>query len=56
MAAASMNRPGDAPTLVLRPYGAAARFVMAGEDLDKNIKPTASHIATHMNQRVQAVP
>jgi hypothetical protein len=44
---------GAAPTLVLGPYGAAARFVMAGKDLDKNIKQTAAEIAKRMAQRVQ---
>src|SRR5262249_48115012 len=31
-------KPGAAPTLVLGPYGAAARFVLAGTDLDKDVK------------------
>ena len=44
---------GAAPTLVLGPYGAAARFVMAGKDLDNNIKQTAAEIAKRMAQRAQ---
>ncbi len=51
--AASGNAPGGAPTLVLGPYGAAARFVMAGKDLDKNVKQTAAQIAARMARRVQ---
>jgi len=43
--ASSGHKPGAAPTLVLSPYGAAARFVLAGHDLDKNIKKTAAEIA-----------
>jgi hypothetical protein len=43
--AKSGSKPGAAPTLVLGPYGAAARFVMAGQDLEKNIKQTAAQIA-----------
>ena len=51
--AASGDKPGAAPTLVLGPYGAAARFVMAGKDLDKNVKQTAAQIAERMAKRVQ---
>jgi hypothetical protein len=51
--AASGDKPGAAPTLVLGPYGAAARFVMAGKDLDKNVKQTAAQIALRMAKRVQ---
>jgi hypothetical protein len=51
--AASGDKPGAAPTLVLSPYGAAARFVMAGRDLDKNVKQTAAQIAQRMAKRVQ---
>jgi hypothetical protein len=45
---------GAAPTLVLGPYGAAARFVMAGQDLDKNVKQTATQITAQITQRFQA--
>ncbi|HEY5913557.1 MAG TPA: DUF4410 domain-containing protein [Verrucomicrobiae bacterium] len=51
--ATSGDTPGAAPTLVLGPYGAAARFVMAGKDLDKNVKQTAARIAERMAKRVQ---
>ena len=49
----SGNKPGAAPTLVLGPYGAAASFVMAGKDLDKNVKHTAASIAERMAKRIQ---
>ncbi len=51
--ATSGDKPGAAPTLVLGPYGAAARFVMAGKDLDKNVKQTAAQIAERMAKRSQ---
>ncbi len=51
--AESGSMPGAAPTLVLGPYGAAARFVMAGGDLDKNVKKTAAQIAARMAKRVE---
>jgi hypothetical protein len=51
--ASSGNKPGAAPVLALNPYAAAARFVMAGQDLDKNVKQTAAQIATQITQRVQ---
>jgi hypothetical protein len=51
--ASSGNTPGAAPTLVLGPYGAAARFVMAGEDLDKNVRQTAVEIAEELAKCVQ---
>jgi hypothetical protein len=52
--ASSGSTPGAAPTLVLSPYGAAARFVMAKKDLDKNVKQTAAQIAARMAKRVEA--
>jgi hypothetical protein len=51
--ASSGDKPGAAPTLVLNPYGAAARFVLAGKDLEKNVKQTASQIAERMAKRVE---
>ena len=54
--ATSGNKPGAAPTLVLGPYGAAARFVMAGQDLDKNVKQTAAEIARQMTKHIQQAP
>jgi len=49
----SGQMPGAAPTLVFSPYGAAIRFVMAGNDLDKNVKQTAAKIAEQMTVRIQ---
>ena len=46
--ATSGNKPGAAPTIVMSPWGAAARFVMAGKDLDKNVKQTASEIVSRI--------
>ena len=51
--ASSADKPGAAPTLVLGPYGAAARFVLAGKDLDQNVKQTAAQIAARLAQRNQ---
>lgn len=51
--ATSGDKPGAAPMLVLSPYGAAARFVLAGRDLDTNVKQTAAQIAERMAKRVQ---
>ena len=43
-AAKSGKWPGAAPTVVFGPWGAAARFVLAGKDLDQNVKQTATRI------------
>ena len=51
--ASSGSKPGAAPTLVLGPYGAAARFVLAGHDLEKNVKQTAAEIAGRLAGRLQ---
>lgn len=51
--ASSGSGPGAAPTIVLGPYGAAARFVMAGGDLDKNVKQTAAKIADVVAERIK---
>ena len=51
--ATSGKTPGAAPTIVLGPYGAAARFVMAKKDLEKNVKQTATQIADYIAKRVQ---
>lgn len=50
--AASGRTPGAAPTLVIGPYGAAARFVMAGKDLNRNIKQTAAKLADQVRSRI----
>jgi hypothetical protein len=52
--ASSGKTPGAGPTIVLGPYGAAARFVMSRNDVEKNIKQTASQIAEYVTKRVQA--
>jgi len=44
--------PGAAVTL--NPYAAAARFVLAGKDLDRNAKDTAGKIADQVKARVAA--
>ncbi len=45
--------PGAAVTL--NPYVAAARFVLAGHDLDRNVKDTAVKIAEQVKARLAAV-
>ena len=49
----SGERPGAAPMMVLSPYGAAARFVLAGDDLEKNVKQAALDITAHLAKRFQ---
>jgi hypothetical protein len=51
--ARSGRKPGGAATLFLSPWGAAAHFVMARHDLEKNVKQTASEIAQQVAQRIQ---
>ncbi|HKQ39720.1 MAG TPA: DUF4410 domain-containing protein [Verrucomicrobiae bacterium] len=41
----SGKAPGGAPMIVLGPIGLTARFVIASQDLDRNVKQTASKIA-----------
>lgn len=50
--AQSGKLPGAVVTL--NPYVAAARFVMAGKDLDRNAKDTAGKIADQVKTRVAA--
>lgn len=50
--AQSRKLPGAAVTL--NPYVAAARFVMAGHDLDRNAKDTAAKIADQVKTRIAA--
>jgi hypothetical protein len=45
--------PGLGPTIVLGPAGVAARFIIASQDLDRNIKQTASKIAGEVVQRTK---
>lgn len=47
----SGKAPGAAPTIILGPAGAAARFVIAGQDLNRNVKQTAAKIAAEAAQR-----
>jgi len=54
--AGSGSKPGAAPTLVLGPYGAAARYVMAGKDLEKNVRQTAAQIAAQLAKHMQPAP
>jgi hypothetical protein len=49
----SGKAPGAGPTIVLGPAGVAARFVIAGKDLDRNVKQTASKIAAEVVQRAR---
>lgn len=55
-AADSGKTPGAGPTIILDPVGLAARFVIAGKDLDRNIKGTASKIALEVIQRIKQTP
>jgi hypothetical protein len=50
--AESRKLPGA--TVTLNPYVAAARFVLAGKDLDRNVKDTAGEIGKHVVVRVNA--
>ncbi len=52
-AADSGKAPGAGPTIVLGPAGVAARFVLAGEDLNRNVKQTAAKIADEVVKRSQ---
>jgi hypothetical protein len=45
--------PGAGPMIVLCPAGAAARFVVAGKDLNRNVKQTALKISTEVVQRTK---
>lgn len=53
-AADSGRLPGAGPMIVLMPAGAAARFVVAGGDLDRNVKQTATKIAAEVVQHSRA--
>jgi hypothetical protein len=52
-AADSGKAPGAGPTIVLGPAGIAARYVIAGKDLDRNVKQTASKVAEAVAQRTK---
>jgi hypothetical protein len=47
----SGKAPGAAITLI--PSVAAARFVLAGSDLDRNVKQTATQIAEQVSRRLK---
>jgi hypothetical protein len=49
----SGKAPGAGPTIVLGPAGVAARYVIAGQDLNRNVKQTASKIAEEVVQRTR---
>jgi len=49
----SGNAPGAGPTILLGPAGVAARFVIAGKDLDRGVKQTAAKIAAEVVQRTK---
>jgi hypothetical protein len=51
--AKSGKAPGGAATIALSPWGAAAKFVLAGHDLEKNVKQTASQIAERIAKRFE---
>lgn len=49
----SSKLPGAGPMIVLCPAGAAARFVIAGKDLNRNVKQTATQIAAEVATRAK---
>ena len=49
----SGDKVGDGATLAFGPYGAAVAFVRAGQDVEKNVKQTASEIASQVAQHIQ---
>lgn len=48
--------PGAGPMIVLCPAGAAARFVIASTDLNRNVKQTAARIAGEVVARTSSSP
>lgn len=52
----SGKAPGAGPTIVLGPAGVAARFIIAGQDLNRNVKQTASKIVGEVVQRTKRTP
>ena len=49
----SGNKVGGGATLAFGPYGAAVAFVRAGQDVEKNVKQTASEIATQVAHHIR---
>lgn len=54
--ARSGDLPGVGPTLVFSPYGAAARFLLAGTDLERNVRETARKIREALMQEINRAP
>lgn len=54
--ASSGNGLGGAAKIAFSPWGAAARFVLAGQDLELNVKHTASQIAERIAKRFEQPP
>ena len=54
--ASSGKLPGAAPMIERHPVAVATRFVMTGNDLNKNVKQTASQIAKEVLERTTADP
>jgi hypothetical protein len=52
-AADSGKAPGAGPTIVLGPAGVATRFVIAGQDLDRNVTQTALKIVAEVVERTK---
>jgi hypothetical protein len=50
--AVSGTAPGAA--ILMNPYVAAARFVLAGQDIERNVKQTAGKIAADVAARASA--
>lgn len=46
--------PGAGPMIVLCPAGAAARFVIAGKDLNRNVKQTVAKVAAEVVARTSS--
>ena len=51
--ASSGKGPGAAPSILLGPYGAIARYAMSRKDLDRNVQQTAKKIAEDIAKRFQ---
>lgn len=49
----SGHAPGAGPTIVLGPAGVAARYVIAGQDLNRNVKQTAAQIAEEVARKTK---
>lgn len=49
----SSKLPGAGPMIAVNPAGLAVRFVIAGKDLDRNIKQTASKISAQVFERTK---